>query len=131
MLGLTGQAIYTVNPSQIEKDLRTAFPDLAGVNVQIGIPNHLRVNIVERTPVLAWYQDGSTFWSGNTYSVIRDPEGQPLAILGSGHDINESKKAQIALESSEKRFRALIEHNTDAIVLVDPRGRVLFDFAGL
>jgi PAS domain S-box-containing protein len=72
-------------------------------------------------------KDGSTFWSGNTYSLIRDPLGQPLAILGSGRDITESKKSQTALESSEKRFRALIEHNTDAIVLVDPRGRVLFE----
>jgi PAS domain S-box-containing protein len=72
-------------------------------------------------------KDGSTFWSGNTYSLIRDALGQPLAILGTGRDITESKKAQIALEGSEKRFRALIEHNTDAVILVDPRGRVLYE----
>ncbi len=72
-------------------------------------------------------KDASTFWSGNTYSLIRDPQGKPLAILGSGRDITESKNAQMALESSEKRFRALIEHNTDAVVLIDPRGRVLFE----
>ena len=84
-------------------------------------------------PILAtlelelYRKDGSSFWSGNTYSLIRDALGQPLAILGTGRDITESKKAQVALEGSEKRFRALIEHNTDAIVLVDPRGRVLFE----
>ena len=42
-------------------------------------------------------------------------------------DITDSKKAWEALQNSEKRFRALIENNTDAIVLVDPRGRVLYE----
>ena len=72
-------------------------------------------------------KDGSAFWSANTFTLIRDPQGQPLAILGSGRDITESKQAWEALQNSEKRFRALIENNTDAIVLVDPRGRVLFE----
>jgi PAS domain S-box-containing protein len=72
-------------------------------------------------------KDGTAFWSENTYSLIRDPKGQPLAILGSGRDITESKKARDDLENSEKRFRALTENNTDAIILVDPRGMVLYE----
>ena len=88
---------------------------------QVGLP------ILANLELELYCKDGSTFWSGNTYSLIRNAIGQPLAILGSGRDITESKKAQIALEGSEKRFRALIEHNTDAVVLVDPRGRVLFE----
>ncbi|MGB8212421.1 MAG: PAS domain S-box protein [Anaerolineales bacterium] len=72
-------------------------------------------------------QDGSTFWSETTFSLIRASRGQPLAILASGRDISERKKTQATLELSEKRFRALIENNTDAIVLIDPRGRVLYE----
>jgi PAS domain S-box-containing protein len=72
-------------------------------------------------------KDGSSFWSENTFSLIRDPAGQPLAILGIAHDITESRKNWDALQNSEKRFRALIENNTDAIILVDPRGRVLYE----
>ena len=72
-------------------------------------------------------KDGSAFWSANTFTLIRDPQGLPLAILGTAREITESKKAWDALENSEKRFRALIENNTDAIVLVDPRGRVLYE----
>ena len=72
-------------------------------------------------------KDGTAFWSENTFSLIRDPLGQPLAILGSAREITGRKKVQEALESSEKRFRALIENNTDAIVLVDPRGLILYE----
>jgi len=42
-------------------------------------------------------------------------------------DITERKKAQAALEDSEKRFRALIEHSSDAIGLMDRRGVVVYE----
>jgi hypothetical protein len=62
MLGMVGQPIFKAIPSQIENNLRTAFPDLAGVSVQVGFPNHIRVVVVERTPILAWSQDGNITW---------------------------------------------------------------------
>ena len=62
MLGLIGQPIYKAIPTEAEMNLRNAFPDLASVSVKIGLPNHIRVAVVERTPTLAWYQDGTTNW---------------------------------------------------------------------
>jgi cell division protein FtsQ len=61
-LGVTGQPILEAIPSQIEANLRTAFPDLASVSVQVGFPNHIYVNVVERTPVLVWSQSGNITW---------------------------------------------------------------------
>ncbi len=72
-------------------------------------------------------KDGSKFWSENTFTLIRNPNGEPFGILGSGRDISERKIAQEALQNSEKYFRALIENNTDAVVLVDPRGLILYE----
>jgi hypothetical protein len=61
-LNVTGQSIFKVIPSQIESNLRTAFPDLAGVSVQVGFPNHIYVNVVERTPILLWSQGENITW---------------------------------------------------------------------
>ena len=72
-------------------------------------------------------KDGSTFWSENTFSLIRDPQGAPLAILGSGRDISERKQVEEKLRNSEKYYRLLTENNTDAVVLLDPRGMVLYE----
>ncbi len=41
-------------------------------------------------------------------------------------DITESKKAQRKLEASERYFRALIENGSDAIVLIDAEGTVVY-----
>ena len=61
-LGVTGQPIFKAIPSQIETNLRTAFPDLAGVSVRVGLPNHVYVSVIERTPVLVWSQDNKITW---------------------------------------------------------------------
>jgi PAS domain S-box-containing protein len=84
--------------------------------------------LVSRAIELEFYKkDGTKFWSENTFTLIRDPQGQPLAILGSGRDISERRQAQEALRESEKHFRLLTENNTDAVVLIDPRGMVLYE----
>jgi PAS domain S-box-containing protein len=81
-----------------------------------------------RTIELEYYKkDGTKYWSENTFTLVRDTSGNPFAILGSGRDISESKKAQITLQDSEKYFRALIENNTDAVVMLDPRGMILYE----
>jgi hypothetical protein len=61
-LGVTGQPIFMVIPSHIEQNLRTAFPDLAGVSVEVGFPNRIHVSLVERTPILLWSQGDKITW---------------------------------------------------------------------
>jgi PAS domain S-box-containing protein len=83
---------------------------------------------ISRDIQLEFYKkDGTSFWSEITFTLIRNPQGHPFGILGSGRDISERKIAQEALQNSEKYFRALIENNTDAVVLVDPRGLILYE----
>jgi hypothetical protein len=79
-LGMVGQPIFKAIPSEIEKNLRTAFPDLAGVRVHVGFPNHISVAVVERTPVLAWFQDDKTTWIDSN-GVAFMPRGNVLGLI--------------------------------------------------
>jgi hypothetical protein len=89
-LGMVGQSIFKAVPSQIEKNLRAAFPDLERVSVRVGLPNHISVSLVERGPVLAWFQGDKTTWidpsgvafvpRGNVEGLIQvDASGDPPA----------------------------------------------------
>lgn len=49
-------------------------------------------------------KDGSKIWSEVKLSLIRDPQGSPLGILGVGRDIGGRKRAEEALRHSEERF---------------------------
>ncbi|MBE7498950.1 MAG: PAS domain S-box protein [Verrucomicrobiales bacterium] len=83
-------------------------------------------------------RDGSTFWGLANAVVIRDPRtGRSLYHVGSITDITERKQAAdavralnatleervvertAALQASEARFRTLVEHAPEAIVVFD------------
>jgi hypothetical protein len=80
MLGALGQPIYQVIPSQIEQNLHTAFPDLAKVSVEVGLPNHIQVTVVERTPVLTWYQNDINTWIDST-GIAFTPRGDVAGLI--------------------------------------------------
>ena len=111
-----------MTPASLQRALQMFAETLSPEN--LAQPDRLIPRAIE----LEFYKkDGTKFWSENTFTLIRDSQGQPFAILGSGRDISERKNAQEKLLNSEKYFRLLIENNTDAVVLLDPRGIILYE----
>ncbi len=79
-----------------------------------------------RTLDLEFYRkDGTTFWSENTFSLIRDENGKPVSILGEGRDVTDRKQAQDLLLISEERYRGVVE-NANEIIIVAQDGLVKF-----
>ncbi|MFH1196124.1 MAG: PAS domain S-box protein [bacterium] len=70
-------------------------------------------------------KDGSKFWTEINSRLLFDLDGKPIGIIGISRDISERKKADEALAASEERYRLLIEHTPDAIV-VHSGGKVIF-----
>jgi cell division protein FtsQ len=104
-LDIEGLPAVEASPAQLEQDLRLAFPDLQKVHISISLPAAMTVRVVERTPVLAWEQDGKTTWidkEGFNFPVRGDAgplplvkaQGNPPApkavVLGSNPDSSSS-----------------------------------------
>ena len=58
-------------------------------------------------------------------TVVTDESGRIIGSLSSGEDITESKKAEEALETSEKKFRSLFENSLDGMIVAKRDGRIL------
>jgi cell division protein FtsQ len=89
VLGMSGEPIFKAVPAQLETDLRTTYSDLKSVSVHVSLPNHITVDVVERTPVLAWYQNGVVTWidsNGVAFAPRGDDPGL-LAISANGAPI--------------------------------------------
>ncbi|MFN8380526.1 MAG: PAS domain S-box protein [Anaerolineales bacterium] len=71
-------------------------------------------------------KDGSTYWSRNTFQLILDENGQPINILGIGHDITSKKLAEEELRKSEQGFRAITEDMPAMVCRFKEDGTITF-----
>jgi len=79
-LSIIGKPVFDAIPAQIAKSLLNDYPDLSGADVHVAFPNRIIVNVTERTPLIAWYQDGTLVWI-DAHGVSFLPSGQPAGSL--------------------------------------------------
>ena len=62
-------------------------------------------------------RDGTTLWISETAREIRSESGRLLRYEGTVEDITERKQAEESLRESETRYRSLVEHSPEAVVV--------------
>lgn len=70
--------------------------------------------------------DGTIRWIHDRAFPIRDATGEVVRIAGIAQDVTETRLARAQLAASERRFRALFEHSTELITVVDRDRRRIF-----
>ncbi len=80
-----------------------------------------RVLVENRVPTLQGWR-----WFEWEACAIRDADGEIHEFQTIGLDVTERKEAERALETSEARYRSLVESGLELIARADPRGRLLF-----
>lgn len=80
VLNVAGQPIFTLIPQDLETRLRLHYPELVSVKVDVSMPNHVSVNIVERQPVIRWEQGGGYTWIAEDGIAFR-PRGEVLGLI--------------------------------------------------
>ena len=79
-LALTGQPVFLVKPEELELRLRLNYPELSWAQVQVGLPNQIYVNVVERQPVIFW-QEGQVFTWIDAEGYAFRPRGSALGLV--------------------------------------------------
>jgi PAS domain S-box-containing protein len=71
------------------------------------------------------WPNGGESWVSTTKVPVRNAEGRVIGTFGVTRDVTIRKRAQMALESSERRYRELVENANDIIYTHDLRGRII------
>ena len=75
--------------------------------------------------------DGSVMSAVRTSNVIRDADGSPRGLVAQIVDVTALIDMQDAISRSEQRFKALVAHASDLILLVDADGRIRYASPGV
>jgi hypothetical protein len=79
-IGITGQPIFLLKPSDLETRLRLNYPELASAKVSLSLPNVVTVDVVERRPVVRWEQGGGYTWIAEDGVAFR-PRGEIAELI--------------------------------------------------
>jgi PAS domain S-box-containing protein len=72
-------------------------------------------------------KDGGWKWIHTNGRVVdRDGTGKPLRMIGTHREIDEVKRAEIAMRESEAKWRSITEHSPDYIMTLDVEGKIQF-----
>lgn len=98
VLRLEGSQIVEFDPMQAQKALSAAFPELASIEFQIGLPAEVTIQVVERQPVFAWDKGDQVYWL-DAEGVILPPRGEAQGLMR----IESNITPPLALSSQPKK----------------------------
>ena len=89
-------------------------------------------HILPRTEQGGWHgellnqkKNGEVFTIELSTSIIRNEQGETIALIGVAKDISERKKMEMIVRESEERYRLLFENSGEAILLTRESGEIL------
>ena len=71
-------------------------------------------------------KDGSTFVVENHVNPVVDEHGNCQYIVSIQRDVTERKRAEEGLRRADRRFRRIIDHASDSVMLLSPDNRVVY-----
>jgi hypothetical protein len=75
ILNLNGQQIFAVDPNLIVKKITASFPEVTNVTAEIQSPADVIVSFDERTPVITWQFNKTSYWVDPTGFIFM-PHGK-------------------------------------------------------
>ena len=70
-------------------------------------------------------KDGEIVWGHLYFSMVKNPSDKPLYILCKIEDITEHKQMQMAILTSEEKYRTLYETMTQGVIHQDSKGCII------
>jgi|APSaa5957512622_1039677.scaffolds.fasta_scaffold00239_4 cell division septal protein FtsQ len=110
-LGLRNQSVFSLDPAQITNSLEQNFKSLKNIQVTLGLPSLVSIELEERIPQLSWTQAGITVWV-DEQGIAFEPSGELESIVNV-----EANQAPLSNEETEEgQVQLLTQEMVQAIL---------------
>lgn len=72
------------------------------------------------------HKQGHPVWGHVSSSLVRNAAGDPMYFISHVVDITTRKKTELELRQSEERYRVLVEVSSEAMLLRDEQGKIVY-----
>ncbi len=79
-IDLIGSSIITLQPEEIRAQIEDNFPGLSNVDVSVGLPAVVSIQVTERHPLILWQWDDKSYWI-DPEGVLFPPQGEAEVTL--------------------------------------------------
>jgi hypothetical protein len=62
VMDVNGEPVFALNPDEMTRKLQKAYPELSSIQISVGLPNQVALDVVERQPVFEWKYGDTTLW---------------------------------------------------------------------
>lgn len=111
---VAGKPFWEVLPPENEREQHRAIFERSRTGRGVGIYENHWVDRTGTPRLISWRN-----------ASVLDDEGRVLFTIGTGIDVTESRRAEERLREREERFRALVEHSAEGLVLIDAQGVIV------
>ena len=103
----------------VHPDDRNLITQMDRRHVAEGVPYDVEYRVIR--------PDGSVRWLREKAEAVRDADGTAVQLHGVTMDVTDRKEAEEALRRSEARWRSLVQHASDVIVVLEPNGAMRYE----
>jgi len=79
-VGLVGDLIIAVQPEVVKASVEASFPSLSSVDVSVGLPASVSIQVTERLPLVLWQFDNASYWI-DAEGILFTPHGEAEVLL--------------------------------------------------
>ncbi|HET8872007.1 MAG TPA: PAS domain S-box protein [Aquabacterium sp.] len=116
---MTGFSLEELNGISAEEALERVHPD----DREISLQQQRRIASGENDTYQSEYRwkvkSGEYRWFSDRRKLLRDEQGQPVALVGTSRDITADKENEVALRASEAKYRSLFESIDEGFCIIE------------